>query len=122
MAKTALDLIGEGETELHARAHSMANNHMESVKIWKGLIQINRNEPEIWRGLAKALYAAGDSTTAEKCRIKAKEIEESVSKPPTTATELTSNETIPQDFAAQSEEDTPRSKSRGNDVCKPITC
>ena len=107
MAKTALDLIGEGETELHARAHSMANNHMESVKIWKGLIQINRNEPEIWRGLAKALYAAGDSTTAEKCSIKAKEIEESVSKPPTTATELTSSETIPQDFAAQPEEDTP---------------
>ena len=107
MAKTAVDLIGEGETELHARAHSMANNHMESVKIWKGLIQINRNEPEIWRGLAKALYAAGDSTTAEKCSIKAKEIEESVSKPPTTATELTSNETIPQDFAAQPEEDTP---------------
>lgn len=105
MAKTALDLIGEGETELHARAHSMANNHMESVKIWKGLIQINRNEPEIWRGLAKALYAAGDSTTAEKCSIKAKEIEESVSKPPTTATELTSSETIPQDFAAQSEVD-----------------
>ena len=105
MAKTALDLIGEGETELHARAHSMANNHMESVKIWKGLIQINRNEPEIWRGLAKALYAAGDSTTAEKCSIKAKEIEESVSKPPTTATELTSSETIPQDFAAQLEAD-----------------
>lgn len=75
MAKTALDLIGEGETELHARAHTMANNHMESVKIWKGLIQINRNDPEIWRGLAKALYAAGDNTTAEKCSIKANEIE-----------------------------------------------
>ena len=75
MAKTALDMIGEGETELHARAHTMANNHMESVKIWKGLIQINRNEPEIWRGLAKALYAAGDNTTAEKCSIKANEIE-----------------------------------------------
>ena len=75
MAKTALDLIGEGETELHARAHTMANNHMESVKIWKGLIQINRNDPEIWRGLAKALYAAGDNNTAEKCSIKANEIE-----------------------------------------------
>ena len=75
MAKTTLDLIGEGETELHARAHTMANNHMESVKIWKGLIQINRNDPEIWRGLAKALYAAGDNTTAEKCSIKANEIE-----------------------------------------------
>ena len=106
MAKTALDLIGEGETELHARAHSMANNHMESVKIWKSLIQINRNEPEIWRGLAKALYAAGDSTTAEKCSIKAKEIEASVSKPPTTATVLSSDDTSPQNFAAQSQENT----------------
>lgn len=102
MAKTALDLMGQGETELHARAHSMANNHMESVKIWKSLIQINRNAPEIWRGLAKALYAAGDSTTAEKCSIKAKEIEESVSKPATVATELTTNETTQQDFTPQS--------------------
>jgi tetratricopeptide (TPR) repeat protein len=102
MAKTALDLMGQGETELHARAHSMANNHMESVKIWKSLIQINRNAPEIWRGLAKALYAAGDSTTAEKCSIKAKEIEESVSKPATVATELTTNETSQQDFTPQS--------------------
>lgn len=105
MAKTALDLMGQGETELHARAHSMANNHMESVKIWKSLIQINRNAPEIWRGLAKALYAAGDSTTAEKCSIKAKEIEESVSKPATVATELTTNETTQQDFTPQSIED-----------------
>jgi tetratricopeptide (TPR) repeat protein len=102
MAKTALDLMGQGETELHARAHSMAKNHMESVKIWKSLIQINRNAPEIWRGLAKALYAAGDSTTAEKCSIKAKEIEESVSKPATVATELTTNETTQQDFTPQS--------------------
>ena len=75
MAKTALELIGDGESELHARAHTMANNHMESVKIWKGLIQINRNDPEIWRGLAKALFAAGDNNTAEKCSIKANEIE-----------------------------------------------
>ena len=75
MARTALELIGDGETELHARAHTMANNHMESVKIWKGLIQINRNDPEIWRGLSKALFAAGDNNTAEKCSIKANEIE-----------------------------------------------
>lgn len=106
MAKTALDLMGPGETQLHARAHSMANNHMESVKIWKGLIQINRNDPEIWRGLAKALYSAGDTTTAEKCSIKAKEIEESVSKPSIASTELPSTETTQQDFTTQSEENT----------------
>ena len=75
MAQTALDILGAGETELHARAHTMANNHMESVKIWKGLIQTNRNNPDTWRGLSKALYAAGDTNTAEKCSIKASEIE-----------------------------------------------
>jgi len=75
MANTALDLLGSGETQIHARAHTMANNHMESVKIWKGLIQTDRNNPATWRGLAKALFAAGDNTTAEKCRVKADEIE-----------------------------------------------
>ena len=76
MAQTALDLLGQGESQLHARAHTMANNHMESIKIWKGLIQTERNDPEMWRGLSKALYAAGDNTTAEKCSIKAQEIED----------------------------------------------
>ena len=80
MAKTALELLGQGDTKLHARAHTMANNHMESVKIWKGLIQSERNNPETWRGLSKALYAAGDNNTAEKCSIKAKEIEEELGK------------------------------------------
>ena len=104
MAKTALELIGTGETELHARAHSMANNHMESVKIWKGLIQINRNEPKIWRGLAKALFAAGDITTAEKCSIKAKEIEETVSKSVMISTESTTDELPQQVVSTQSDE------------------
>ena len=80
MAKTALELLGQGDTKLHARAHTMANNHMESVKIWKGLIQSERNDPETWRGLSKALYAAGDNNTAEKCGIKAREIEEELAK------------------------------------------
>jgi tetratricopeptide (TPR) repeat protein len=48
---------------------------MESVKIWKAMIQSNRNDSELWRGLSKALYAAGDTNTAEKCSIKANEIE-----------------------------------------------
>jgi len=75
LATTALELIGPGETVLHARAYTMTNNHMESVKIWKNMIQTNRNDPEMWRGLSKALYAAGDTNTAEKCSIKANEIE-----------------------------------------------
>ena len=75
LATTALELMGPGETILHARAHTMTNNHMESVKIWKAMIQSNRNDSELWRGLSKALYAAGDTNTAEKCSIKANEIE-----------------------------------------------
>ena len=75
LATTALELIGPGESVLHARAYTMTNNHMESVKVWKTMIQTNRNDHEMWRGLSKALYAAGDTNTAEKCSIKANEIE-----------------------------------------------
>jgi len=84
MASTALELLGDGETQIHARAHTMANNHMESVKIWKGMIQTDRNNPETWRGLAKALFAAGDNTTAEKCSVKASEIEADLARRGTT--------------------------------------
>ncbi len=75
LATTALELLGSGETVLHARAYTMTNNHMESVKIWKTMIQTNRNDAEMWRGLSKALYAAGDTSTAEKCSLKANEID-----------------------------------------------
>lgn len=101
MAATALELIGHGETVLHARAYTMINNHMESVKIWKALIQTNRNDAEMWRGLSKALYAAGDTNTAEKCSIKANEIE-GLNQSPTTniepgqQLERTATEMVPQ--------------------------
>ena len=76
LAKTAFDLLGDGQTELHARAHTQMNSHVHAVKIWKELIQTHRNDHEMWRGLSKALYAAGDTATAEKCSIKANEIEQ----------------------------------------------
>ncbi len=75
LASTALDILGQGETLLHARAYTMCGKHMDSVKIWKLMIQTNRNDPEMWRGLSKALHAAGDTNTAEKCSNKAAEIE-----------------------------------------------
>ena len=74
---------------------------MESVKIWKALIQTNRNDAEMWRGLSKALYAAGDTNTAEKCSIKANEIE-GLNQSPTTniepgqQLERTATEMVPQ--------------------------
>ena len=126
MAKTALDLIGEGETELHARAHTMANNHMESVKIWKGLIQINRNEPEIWRGLAKALYAAGDNTTAEKCSIKANEIEAINANKSNIIEEPQTSQPEPIPTSQNENEELSRicilSESRRNDVSESTSC
>ena len=42
LASNALALLGVGQTELHARAHSAMNNHVESVTIWKSLIQTQK--------------------------------------------------------------------------------
>ena len=102
MAATALELIGHGETVLHARAYTMANNHMESVKIWKALIQTNRNDAGLWRGLSKALYAAGDTNTAEKCSIKASEIEGLNQSPTTNIEPGQSLESNPAEMVPQS--------------------
>ena len=102
MAATALELIGHGETVLHARAYTMTNNHMESVKIWKALIQTNRNDAELWRGLSKALYAAGDTNTAEKCSIKANEIEGLNQSPTTNIEPGQSLESNPAEIVPQS--------------------
>ena len=102
MAATALELIGHGETVLHARAYTMTSNHMESVKIWKALIQTNRNDAELWRGLSKALYAAGDTNTAEKCSIKANEIEGLNQSPTTNIEPGQSLESNPAEIVPQS--------------------
>lgn len=71
LAANALALLGEGQSELHARAHSAMNNHVESVTVWKALIQTEKNNPILWRGLSKSLKAAGDIETSERCRMKA---------------------------------------------------
>jgi len=71
LAANALALLGEGQSELHARAFSAMNNHVESVTIWKALIQTEKNNPILWRGLSKSLKAAGDIETSERCRMKA---------------------------------------------------
>jgi len=76
LAANALALLGEGQTELHARAFSAMNNHVESVTIWKSLIQLQKTNPILWRGLSKSLRAAGDMETSERCRIKADSLEQ----------------------------------------------
>lgn len=87
LASNALSLLGQGQTELHARAYSAMNNHVESVTIWKSLIQTQKTNPILWRGLSKSLSLAGDMETSERCRLKAESLEQvsnSVDSPPVT--------------------------------------
>ena len=77
LAANAIELLGEGKTELHARGYTAMNNHVESVTIWKALIQDQKENPILWRGLSKALYAAGDTETSERCRLKAEALDKS---------------------------------------------
>ena len=77
LAANAIELLGEGKTELHARGYTAMNNHVESVTIWKALIQDQKENHILWRGLSKALHAAGDTETSERCRLKAEALEKS---------------------------------------------
>ena len=81
MANEALQLLGEGATSLHARAHSAANDHVQAVTLWKTLIQTDGENHLNWRGLAKALENAGDLETAQKCHAKANGLEHASAEP-----------------------------------------
>lgn len=105
LASNALMLLGEGQTELHARANSAMNNHVESVTIWKALIQTQKTNPILWRGLSKSLKAAGDLDTSERCRVKADSLEQVssvvetqsvVEVPPVMQVETNQNQLVPE--------------------------
>jgi len=70
LAAEAVSLC-EVNTQLMGRALSAAGNHTDSVKCWKGMIQLDKNNPELWTGLARSLEAAGDMATAQRCHEKA---------------------------------------------------
>ena len=63
--------ICDANTTLMGRALSAAGNHTESVKCWKAMIQDDKTNPQLWTGLARALEAAGDMATAQRCHEKA---------------------------------------------------
>ena len=75
MAKEALELLGPGTSQHHARAHSAAQDHVQSVTVWRTLIQNDGQNASNWRGLARALENAGDLETAQKCHSKANALE-----------------------------------------------
>lgn len=70
LANEAVSLC-DGNTSLMGRALSASGNHTEAVKCWKGMIQSDKNNPDLWTGLARSLEAAGDMATAQRCHEKA---------------------------------------------------
>ncbi|MAI39982.1 MAG: hypothetical protein CMA09_01635 [Euryarchaeota archaeon] len=88
LAQEALDMLGEGETEFHARAYTAAKNDVQAVTVWKSMIKKDGTNPKIWRGLARSLESAGDLATAEKCHRKADSLS-GISTPETAQQETT---------------------------------
>ncbi|MEE2748286.1 MAG: tetratricopeptide repeat protein [Candidatus Thermoplasmatota archaeon] len=81
MAQEALRHLPENELALRARALSIAGEHAESVTLWKGLLETNKEDPNLWLGLARSLSAAGSEDKAAACREKARALGAEVSEP-----------------------------------------
>ncbi|MCH1422940.1 MAG: tetratricopeptide repeat protein [Candidatus Poseidoniaceae archaeon] len=75
LALEALEFLGDGESELHARAYTAAKNDVQAVTVWKSMIKRDGTNAATWRGLARSLESAGDLATAEKCHRKADTLE-----------------------------------------------
>ena len=83
LAQYALDFLTPGPSDHRARAMTLKGDNIEAVKIWKELIQTDKENPSLWKGLARSLEAAGDLETAQRCHAKANEIESGVQSQPT---------------------------------------
>ena len=75
LAQYALDLLSPGASVDRARALTLKGENIEAVTVWKELIQHDKENPSLWRGLAKSLEAAGDLETAQRCHTKARDLE-----------------------------------------------
>ena len=75
LAQYALDLLSPGASVDRARALTLKGENIEAVTVWKELIQHDKENPTLWRGLAKSLEAAGDLETAQRCHGKARDLE-----------------------------------------------
>lgn len=54
-----------------ARALTEEGDYVNSVKAWKRLLEVNKDSPEIWNGMADSLSAAGHIDRALQCRQRA---------------------------------------------------
>ena len=70
LASEAITML-EPDTVMMARALSASGDNTAAVVCWKTIIQGDKENPDNWDGLAKALEAAGDMATAQRCREKA---------------------------------------------------
>ena len=75
LAQYALNLLSPGASVDRARALTLQGENIEAVTVWKELIQHDKENPSLWRGLAKSLEAAGDLETAQRCHTKARDLE-----------------------------------------------
>ena len=75
LAQYALDLLSPGASVDRPRALTLKGENIEAVTVWKELIQHDKEDPSLWRGLAKSLEAAGDLETAQRCHTKARDLE-----------------------------------------------
>ena len=71
MAKEALTHLADESSPRKGLALSLSLQHGDAVLFWKSLIQSDGQNPDYWRGLARALEQAGDLETAQKCHAKA---------------------------------------------------
>ena len=60
-----------------AKEMTEAGDHVNSVRVWKELLDDNREDPKIWDGMADSLSAAGHIDRALQCRQKARSLEDS---------------------------------------------
>ena len=88
LAQKAADLIDDKQSKIMAKALSLMNDHPSAISIWKAFIQTEKENPDNWRGLAKALEYAGDLDTASKCHAKAN----ALSTPSTNVPEISTHE------------------------------
>ncbi|MDE0708008.1 MAG: tetratricopeptide repeat protein [Candidatus Poseidoniales archaeon] len=81
MAKTALEMIPDGAHTLRARAFTSSENHAEAITVWKGLLEHDKQDADLWLGLARSLSAAGSEEKAAACREKARGLGANVAEP-----------------------------------------
>ena len=65
-----------GSMEDEARTLTQTGDHAGAVAIWKGILSNSPKSPEVWRGLADALLAAGYPDRYEQCNRRADSLDD----------------------------------------------